>query len=64
MNKQRRKEIQSFSVSLEMIHKKLNKILEDEQDYYDNIPENLQIINYYQSSVKSQCKMHLKKLYN
>ena len=43
MNKQRRKEISVVITKLENIKEELENILGDEQDYYDNIPENLQM---------------------
>lgn len=43
MNKQRRKEISAVITKLENIKEELENILGDEQDYYDNIPENLQM---------------------
>ncbi len=42
MNKQRKAEIKKIALRLQGINKDLQKILDDEQDYYDNIPENLQ----------------------
>ena len=42
MNNQRRKEIRNVTKDLENIMEKINGILSDEQDYYDNMPENLQ----------------------
>ena len=42
MNKQRRNEIKNLSQRLRQINSGLQKVLDDEQDYYDNIPENLQ----------------------
>lgn len=42
MNKQRKTEIKKIALRLQGINKDLQKILDDEQDYYDNIPENLQ----------------------
>ena len=42
MNKIRRKEIEAVISRLESIKDDIDNILSDEQDYYDNIPENLQ----------------------
>ena len=42
MNKQRKTEIKFNIQRLELVKNELQKILDDEQDYYDNIPENLQ----------------------
>lgn len=42
MNKQRRKEIQKNIQLLEEAKNNLENILSDEQDYFDNMPENLQ----------------------
>lgn len=41
MNKQRRIEIKHIIDELEVSKDKINIILSDEQDYYDNMPENL-----------------------
>lgn len=41
MNKQRRNEIKNIMKSLEVISSSIDDILNDETDYYDNIPENL-----------------------
>ncbi len=41
MNKQRRKAISDVTVLTEEIKSKIEDILFEEQDYYDNIPENL-----------------------
>lgn len=42
MNKQRRKSIYDIIVYLEISNDKLQKIILEEEEYYDNIPENLQ----------------------
>lgn len=42
MNKQRRIELKHIIDKLEDSKDKINIILSDEQDYYDNMPENLQ----------------------
>jgi hypothetical protein len=42
MNKVRRKEISGIIARLEAIKSDIDCVLSDEQDYYDNIPENLQ----------------------
>jgi flagellar biosynthesis chaperone FliJ len=42
MNNQRRKEIKNVICKLETVKEEINRILDDEQDYYDNMPENLQ----------------------
>ena len=42
MNKQRKTKIKDIALRLRYINNDLQKILDDEQDYYDNIPENLQ----------------------
>ena len=41
MNKQRKTEIKNIALKLQYINKDLQKILDDEEDYYSNIPENL-----------------------
>ena len=42
MNKQRKTKIRDIALRLRQANDDLQKILDDEQDYYDNIPENLQ----------------------
>ena len=42
MNKQRKSEIKTQIVRLNSLICDVQKILDDENDYYDNIPENLQ----------------------
>ncbi len=42
MNKQRRKEIQTISNDLIPLMTSIEDLLAEEQDYFDNIPENLQ----------------------
>ena len=42
MNKDRRKQLRQWSQKAEMLKDELESILWDEQNYYDNIPENLQ----------------------
>ena len=41
MNKQRKSEIKNIIKSLEMLSSALDNILDNENEYYDNIPENL-----------------------
>ena len=41
MNKARRKQLAEVATVIEKTKEVLEAILEDEQDYYDNIPENL-----------------------
>lgn len=47
MNKNRRKQIANLIVSLETIKSEIDNILSDEQEYLDNIPENLQCSERY-----------------
>ena len=42
MNKVRRKQLEEVVSMVETAKEMLEEILDDEQDYYDNIPENLQ----------------------
>lgn len=42
MNKERRKQLGILCDKLEELKDKLDSILSDEQDYFDNMPENLQ----------------------
>ena len=43
MNKYRRKEIEDLIKKLESIKEEIKIIIDEEQEYYDNIPENLQM---------------------
>ena len=42
MNKQRREKIRKIKEELEISAEKLRILLDEEQNYYDNMPENLQ----------------------
>lgn len=42
MNKQRKQKIRDVRKEIENCKDNLQKILDEEQDYFDNIPENLQ----------------------
>ena len=42
MNKQRRQRIRDVRKEIENCKEYLQKILDEEQDYFDNMPENLQ----------------------
>ena len=42
MNKARRAKINNVKTELEGLSERIESIRDDEQDYYDNIPENLQ----------------------
>lgn len=42
MNKQRRQKIRDVRKEIENFKESLQKILDEEQDYFDNMPENLQ----------------------
>ena len=42
MNNQRRKEIKKIIDRLDIIKNEVEQICNDEEDYHDNIPENLQ----------------------
>lgn len=42
MNKQRRQKIRDVRKGIENCKDNLQKILDEEQDYFDNMPENLQ----------------------
>lgn len=42
MNKQRRTEIANIVTELEILKERLDKVLSEEQDVFDNMPENLQ----------------------
>lgn len=42
MNKQRREKIKELRTEIESCKNRLQTILDEEQDYFDNMPENLQ----------------------
>lgn len=42
MNKARRGQIETVKSELEALSERIESIRDDEQDYFDNIPENLQ----------------------
>ena len=42
MNKKRRQKIRDIRKEIENCKENLQKILDEEQDYFDNMPENLQ----------------------
>ncbi len=42
MNKQRKQKIRDVRKEIESCKESLQKILDEEQDYFDNMPENLQ----------------------
>lgn len=42
MNKERRRQLRLWNKKAEILKDELENILWDEQNYYDNIPENLQ----------------------
>jgi flagellar biosynthesis chaperone FliJ len=42
MNKNRRQQLRKWLEDIEAIKNELENIMDDEQDYYDQIPENLQ----------------------
>lgn len=50
MNKQRRKDIDTIISSLEEIREQIQTVLDEEQDYLDNIPENLQNSERYETA--------------
>lgn len=50
MNANRRKEIAKIVTELEELKSRLETVLEEEQEYYDNVPENLQNSERYQES--------------
>ena len=42
MNKQRKQKIRDVRKEIESCKENLQKVLDEEQDYFDNMPENLQ----------------------
>ena len=50
MNNPRRKELRDLQIQLEEIKAAVNEIQEQEEEYRDNIPENLQCSQRYETS--------------
>ena len=50
MNKQRRKDIDTLIQALEEIRTQIQFVLEEEQEYLDNMPENLQNSERYETA--------------
>ena len=50
MNKQRRKDIDTIIQALEEIREQIQFVLEEEQEYLNNIPENLQNSERYETA--------------
>jgi len=50
MNKQKRKDIDTIIQTLEEIREQIQFVLEEEQEYLDNIPENLQNSERYETA--------------
>ena len=50
MNKVRRADLEEIKTKIEEIKERLEIIRDDEQDYYDNIPENLEGSERYELS--------------
>ena len=50
MNKQRRKDIDTIIQTLEEIREQIQFVLEEKQEYLDNIPENLQNSERYETA--------------
>ena len=50
MNKQRRKNIDTIIQALEEIREQIQFVLEEEQEYLNNIPENLQNSERYETA--------------
>lgn len=50
MNKQRRKDIDTIIQDLEEIRVQIQFVLEEEQEYLDNMPENLQNSERYETA--------------
>lgn len=50
MNNNRRKEIKKIIKQIKIIQSQIEDVRDDEQDYYDDIPENLQESKYHDIS--------------
>ena len=50
MNKQRRKDIDRIIDNIEQVREEMQTVLQEEQDYLDNIPENLQSSERYETA--------------
>lgn len=55
MNKQRRKEIENLHDELQNLHEKMEMIMEEEEEYKDNLPENM--LNRIEQSENAACSM-------
>lgn len=55
MNKQRRKEIEDLHDNLQNLLEKLETIMEEEEEYKDNLPENM--LNRIEQSENAICSM-------
>lgn len=55
MNKQRRKEIEDLHDDLQNLHARLADILAEEEEYKDNLPENM--LNRIEQSENAICSM-------
>lgn len=55
MNKQRRKEIEDLHDDLQNLQERLETIMEEEEEYKDNLPENM--LNRIEQSENAICSM-------
>ena len=55
MNKQRRKEIEDLHDNLQNLQERLETIMEEEEEYKDNLPENM--LNRIEQSENAICSM-------
>ena len=57
MNKQRRKQISELMQKVSDLKEELDEVLQEEQDYYDNMPENLQYSARGENSEEAICNL-------
>lgn len=57
MNKQRRKQISELMQKVSDLKEELDEVLQEEQDYYDNMPENLQYSARGETSEEAICNL-------
>lgn len=63
MNKQRRKQIEKLEEQFQALIQELEEILNDEQEYLDSIPENLQGGERYSNSENAIAELEEAKQY-
>lgn len=57
MNKNRKNELINLNEQIEVLKSRLEDILNEEQEYYDNVPENMQSGERYENSENAISEM-------